>query len=225
MPPSAQLKPKRSRGHARRLGKHPSQYFRTKKASTAAFTGATCYELSSTYSNSATHIVRYIWDTGPPGSQLGNLLQITDAKGNINQFAYDKNNRVIKEVLPLGQVQRGQSCILQNPLSQPLSTIKLIATSPINNCHRCLFHCETNADSVHNRTSDIAIGRQVTQTRRSYPDGRVRPAHLRLRRIRPPERPLTTPPAWAWTQSTTATMPPGACSRSKPTPSRSVGSA
>ena len=47
MPAPAQLKPKRSRPHARRSGIHRSQILRTKKCPTAAFTGAISYNFSS----------------------------------------------------------------------------------------------------------------------------------------------------------------------------------
>ena len=33
----------------------------------------------------------------------GNLIQITDAKGNVARFEYDRNNRMTREILPLGQ--------------------------------------------------------------------------------------------------------------------------
>jgi RHS repeat-associated protein len=78
MSPPAQLKPMRSRVHARRLGKHLSQFFRTKKAFTAYFTGATRYELSSICSYSPSHIVRYTWDQ----QQVGYLSKTEDPSGS-----------------------------------------------------------------------------------------------------------------------------------------------
>jgi hypothetical protein len=58
MPPPVQLKPKRSRPHARRSGEHSGPFSRVKKCSAAAFTGATCYEFGSVFRHSPTSITK-----------------------------------------------------------------------------------------------------------------------------------------------------------------------
>ena len=73
MPPPAQLKPKRSRPHARRSGKHSGPFFRVKKCPAAAFTGAMRYGFSSVFYHSQTSVTR--------GGEASEITYLHNAKG------------------------------------------------------------------------------------------------------------------------------------------------
>jgi YD repeat-containing protein len=53
--------------------------------------------LLTEFTDSLGHSTQALYDA------RGNLIQLTDANGNAHKFEYDRNDRVVREILPLGQ--------------------------------------------------------------------------------------------------------------------------
>ncbi len=85
----------------------------------------------------------------------GNLLEMTDAKGNKYTFEYDRNDRVIKEALPLGQVTQYQYDAAGN-LSKK--------TDPLGNQHIITRDAANRVTQIEQRGADGTLLRTTTQT-------------------------------------------------------------